>query len=469
MRRFSRIFESHSECVIEFFSHTQLGFLIPLYQRNYSWDRDNINQLMEDVCQGVNCLLDDPEDIHFLGTIINVQSRVDDSVNAKLTAVESIIDGQQRISTLALLGTLLYRRLFEFRNQLNAMNEYEELQRVLDEWMTKKLTLLFIVETPLRGDPEIKPKVIREGSDIWTSTGSDDHYSSDVANYLARFIRAIDEKTYDFPNIRKVPGTLIRRSLRLMDQWIDKVEDAHKADIDSEYPRASRILTSLSEHHIWYDERPRLKDIVQNRPNSCPKNTVLHSIVQVLAFAHYLLHQCCFTTIKPERIEWAFDMFQSLNSTGTPLTALETFKPTVVNSVNQRHQHMGYEESAEKGYFATITNTLESGNNATKKSKLTDDLLTVFAHTFSGDQVPRRLSKQRLWLDKQYKHCDQDHERGLFVKRISLVAIFLQRLNEFNPFQQSYIEGLSGEVSERGKKASYFLFALLERSKSQNV
>jgi len=37
--------------------------------------------------------------------------------------------------------------------------------------------------------------------------------------------------------------------------------------------------------------------------------------------------------IEPVSENWAFDMFQSLNATGTPLTALETFKPLVVSLV----------------------------------------------------------------------------------------------------------------------------------------
>ena len=55
------------------------------------------------------------------------------------------------------------------------------------------------------------------------------------------------------------------------------------------------------------------------------------------------------TTEVLRQVNWAFDLFQSLNATGTPLTAFETFKPSVVNCMKSKG--LEYKDSAvEQNY-----------------------------------------------------------------------------------------------------------------------
>ena len=200
----SGIFTSNSELIIDFFRERESGFVIPLYQRAYSWDTENIDQLMDDICQGVRCLLEDRNDIHFLGTIIKVTGIQEDLDNTKHlipTRADSIIDGQQRISTLALLAALLYQRLYILCQALSPQDTFSELQDVI-EIRLSELETLFAVDMR-RGIPKNKPKIIRESSDIWTRDNSDDSYQSDVANYVAKVIRAIHDKDYNFPKPSK--------------------------------------------------------------------------------------------------------------------------------------------------------------------------------------------------------------------------------------------------------------------------
>jgi len=55
-----------------------------------------------------------------------------------------------------------------------------------------------------------------------------------------------------------------------------------------------------------------------------------------------------FYTLSP--YQKAFDMFQSLNATGTPLTALETFKPLVSLVASNNG---GFKGSKSEEYFAS--------------------------------------------------------------------------------------------------------------------
>ena len=68
------------------FSDNEFTYVIPLYQRAYSWKENEINQLIDDIC-------DCEDENYFLGSLI---------VDKKSNKFE-VIDGQQRLTTLFLL------------------------------------------------------------------------------------------------------------------------------------------------------------------------------------------------------------------------------------------------------------------------------------------------------------------------------------------------------------------------------
>jgi Protein of unknown function DUF262/Protein of unknown function (DUF1524) len=81
-------------------------FLVPHYQRPYSWTADQWKTLWRDVLE----LLEDPEaKPHFLGSIVTSPARtVPEGVEKRL-----LIDGQQRLTTLLVLLTLVRDRARE--------------------------------------------------------------------------------------------------------------------------------------------------------------------------------------------------------------------------------------------------------------------------------------------------------------------------------------------------------------------
>lgn len=69
-------------------------YVIPAYQRNYDWERKQCERLMDDIA----FLVENPDKRHFLGNMVMMQT------NESRTRIEqTIIDGQQRITTVALL------------------------------------------------------------------------------------------------------------------------------------------------------------------------------------------------------------------------------------------------------------------------------------------------------------------------------------------------------------------------------
>lgn len=70
-------------------------------------------------------------------------------------------------------------------------------------------------------------------------------------------------------------------------------------------------------------------------------------------------------------------MFQSLNATGTPLTAIETFKPTVVNTIDNEPECQFKESDSDKS-FKKVEEFLSDATTAQQKNKRTNDYLTSF-------------------------------------------------------------------------------------------
>lgn len=79
--------------ILRFIGGTDKKFIIPVYQRPYSWKKDNCVQLMKDLKDVYNFGYES----HFFGSIVFV------SQNNGVCEEHTIIDGQQRITTVSLL------------------------------------------------------------------------------------------------------------------------------------------------------------------------------------------------------------------------------------------------------------------------------------------------------------------------------------------------------------------------------
>lgn len=403
----SQSFGTSSETVSNFFQTPGLAFYIPLYQREYSWDKSNIDQLMEDICQGVISLLDaEKRDtvIHFLGTLILVEESEQNihpkDQRALPTRTDNVIDGQQRISTIALLACLLYQRLYQIKKKLpkKFLEDYK-IQEIVDTYL-ESLIELFSFDLK-RGFPRRKPVIIRGLVDCWTYEGEDKNYQSDVASFIASFIRAVEDKNSAFPKVSKHPR--INSILKTMDSWLNKVEKAYEESENDDFPPATKIVESIDQRDLWSYERQELASLVKQADQTMNSNDKrLCSLVQFFAFCHYLLERCCFTLIKPASDDWAFDMFQSLNATATPLTALETFKPLVVNYINSSNGD--FKDSNSSKYLKKVEELFDPLNSASSKNQLTNKYLTLFALTYKGDKLTRQFSAQRKWLNREYSH-----------------------------------------------------------------
>ncbi|MCQ2954948.1 DUF262 domain-containing protein [Helicobacter pylori] len=82
----------------DFFALTGTIFSIPVYQRNYTWEEENCEKLLQDIIN-----ISQNKKTHFMGSITYILHLIDDEKSLRKLQEFVIIDGQQRITTLMLL------------------------------------------------------------------------------------------------------------------------------------------------------------------------------------------------------------------------------------------------------------------------------------------------------------------------------------------------------------------------------
>ncbi|WQX45495.1 DUF262 and DUF1524 domain-containing protein [Helicobacter pylori] len=121
--------------LLEFFEQNQTNqFVIPIYQRLYSWKKEQCEQLWDDIIKiGGN----DKMNGHFIGSIL--YARVDDTHSSPLL----IIDGQQRLTTITLLFIAL-------RDHLNDEDEF------LKKFSCQEIQNRYLINRDEKGDKKFK-------------------------------------------------------------------------------------------------------------------------------------------------------------------------------------------------------------------------------------------------------------------------------------------------------------------------
>lgn len=101
----------------DFLAVNKTRFVIPVYQRNYDWTISQCKQLIDDILEvGTDSELN----AHFVGSIVYIHDGIYTSAKVKEL---TIIDGQQRLTTL----TLIYLVLYKFAQKINNSNMESEI------------------------------------------------------------------------------------------------------------------------------------------------------------------------------------------------------------------------------------------------------------------------------------------------------------------------------------------------------
>jgi len=94
-----------------FLASNDTQFVIPVYQRNYDWTHAHCKQLVDDILM---VGLDQKINSHFIGSIVFIH---DDVYSSSGIRELTIIDGQQRITTITLIYLVLYKIALKLENK----------------------------------------------------------------------------------------------------------------------------------------------------------------------------------------------------------------------------------------------------------------------------------------------------------------------------------------------------------------
>ena len=176
-------------------------------------------------------------------------------------------------------------------------------------------------------------------------------------------------------------------------------------------------------------------------------------IYSLFLLSHYLLRCCGFNRLEPVREAWGFDMFQALNATGTPLTALETLRPQVMQAEDD--SPCRWDDSPSRDHLDEIDALFERATSNEQKNRRTNELLRAFALCWSGDKLGNRFSAQRRWLGAAYgQELATIDEKRDWLGRLARVARFYRGVWFMDDLSSGYPVIEAFETHEQGQLVS---------------
>jgi hypothetical protein len=272
-------------------------FVIPEYQREYSWFTDQCEKLLEDIESFIQSEGKDP---YFFGTIIIDCSN---DINGEF----SLIDGQQRTTTFLLL--------------LKAM-------------------LLNLNNAILRaeGDQDSEPLI----------AGLNAH-----RNDIIKILYKVENE--EIPSIVKSKDSSLIKGIKVFDNR--SINEAFKDEVSIilgslDFEEAERSVTKIprKQKDNRYTRHFRNFDFFNKKLEE-------KSASQLNKFCKIVLNECQVIEIKSWKIEQAITMFNSLNSKGLPLSDADIISAQLYSNAGNENREI-FKDDWEK--LVSLTNELES-------------------------------------------------------------------------------------------------------------
>ena len=432
------VFESTPKSVHEVISESGTCFHIPEYQRPYSWNQDKVTRLIDDIRAGCSVLVEHDDAITFLGTLLTVDDYKGDSLSPELKKEKPpktrlVIDGQQRLTTLTLLCTRLYLRLesylglmtnlaIKFESEAEAEELVEQVNKFADNIHNLSAGLRFFSKDTNSRDKYNRyyPLLTRSSEDIWSRQKNLAKYKSSIAEYINKVnVLAVDEQFSPLPSAEDKTVSL---NLKAIDRELANIADGYIFNSDS-ICDLSDINFKYYQQETYFDV-DKLPHLLKNEKIISPKdNKQVREAVYLSMFSSYLLYRTCFTFVSVNNLDYAFDMFEALNTTGEPLTAYETFRPKAIQFFHCLKQESQFdEEELGREYLGIIDDYLNSISDATKKNDATKKLIDTFSYALNGKMSGTHISQQRRFLIDTFASSDN---KLAYLEQLAHTAEFL--------------------------------------------
>lgn len=263
----------------------EAAFVIPAYQRAYSWGTDRCDKLWSDV---INYSENDTKDAYFFGTVI---------LNCQKNDKELLlIDGQQRTTTFFLL---LKAFLFKINDALAHMSRDEESQKLYSALSDRRKAIMSILYRldPDDVDDEPEEEVFKNSKPLLINNSIREQFKEDF-------------------------GTIIRAT-----SFADAEENVAKIKFRQKDNKYSNFFRNFK---FFYTKASELSDS------------------QLNTIAKTFIKDCELIDIKSWNLEQAITMFNSLNSDSLPLNDADIISSKLYESAERNKEEASFKGAWEE-------------------------------------------------------------------------------------------------------------------------
>ena len=339
-------------------------FIIPDYQREYTWKNEDLLRLLETLVYDIN----QKKEVTFLGSII-----LSSKGKTQHTTEYDIVDGQQRTISLLLI-------LFCF---------YSLISKLLERSEHKGDTRLI----------SIKDELIKK------ITGR------------CKLLKREESKDKDIEYI------LSKINNKPLSPFFTKAEITKKEGTEKFLTRTLQYILSIKNEPLLINSKIFDSIFEQENKESLKINDELvDSLIDkiTLFYEHFMRKVTYIEVVVSE--DYAYDVFERFNTAGDPLTAFETFRPLVIVDIKQSKIDTKYKEHIDKigGILKKWSKDSDRDKERHKINKNIQNFIIWFGYLFSGGikqgkkrkPIEKHLSAQRTYLRDTYKNfnIEEKHE-----------------------------------------------------------
>ena len=186
---------------LKFLHGADKRFIIPVYQRNYSWKVQQCEQLYTDLKRLINA----PDKKHFFGSIVS--SKMENGRKEDYY----IIDGQQRLTTLSILLVVIVNLI---RDGLVGSDNPQLQDRIRDEHLVDKYN---------PDDRKMRLKLIQDDCKAFDALFNNEEQFIEVSNITSNYMFFKNSIIKDYLNLDALYEAISR--LEIIDIFLDKDDD----------------------------------------------------------------------------------------------------------------------------------------------------------------------------------------------------------------------------------------------------
>ena len=283
----------------------------------------------------------------------------------------------KRLTTLLLLSCALYSVIKGHESDIEQVSDdttKDWFQKEIKEQLDRLYRCTIGVRTGVSESTRY-PRMVR-ARDIRAHSPDDYMYDSGIASFLTQFLDYCSIQSPHFTPTIEHPEAHLQETYEYIQKRVESYVysgEGHPEDQGDEFDPPSITMTDFNqggcqELFATLQSLGQQGDAIVNNITSEAES---ERFVRLLLFSSYVMQSVVLAVVEAPNEDIAFEIFDALNTTGEPLTALETLKPHVVRFETE---HSGRFSGSESESWWHI---------------LEEDFLATFGSPNSDSSIPR--------------------------------------------------------------------------------